>query len=216
MDFTGPFEVLSRLQDSQFHILWKEKIPVAAAKGLMLTPTMTFADAPPLDLLVVPGGWGQQDLMDDDVVLSFLREQARHVQCVLSVCTGALICGAAGLLNGMRATTHWTAHHLLEYFGAIPVAERVVIDGNLVSTAGVTAGIDGALSVAALLCGERVAQTIQLSMEYAPQPPFASGTPDTAPPEIVELCRKASRAITEARLRTAEKYQQQNPLDKRG
>jgi cyclohexyl-isocyanide hydratase len=122
---------------------------------------------------------------------------------VFSVCTGALLCGAAGLLLGVRATTHWSAFHLLEYFGAIPVHQRVVVDGKLVSAAGVTAGLDGALQVAALLRGERVAQQIQLAIEYAPEPPFDSGSPETAPQEVVAASRAAVREVSEARLATA-------------
>ncbi|MBV9386510.1 MAG: DJ-1/PfpI family protein [Chroococcidiopsidaceae cyanobacterium CP_BM_ER_R8_30] len=202
-DFTAPFEVLSRLPNSTFHILWKEKTPVKDVKGLILTPEKTLSQSPPLDLLLVPGGYGQEALMEDETVLSFIREQSVHAKYVFSVCTGALVCGAAGLLKGVRATTHWSAFHLLEYFGAIPVDGRVVIDGKFVSAAGVTAGIDGALRVAALLRGDRVAQEIQLQIQYAPEPPFHSGTPATAPPEILEAARLTSRAITEARLTTA-------------
>ena len=143
--------------------------------------------------------------MEDETVLQFVRKQAAHAHFVFSVCTGALICGAAGLLLEVRATTHWSAFHLLEYFGAIPVHQRVVIDGKQVSTAGLTAGIDGALRVVALLRGERVAQQIQLSIEYAPDPPFDSGTPETAPPEVVAASRAAVREISEARLATAQR-----------
>jgi len=141
--------------------------------------------------------------MEDEAVLSFLRQQAAGAKYVLSVCTGTLVCGAAGLLRGVRATTHWASFHLLPYFGAIPVDTRVVADGKHVSTAGVSAGIDGALHVAALLRGERVAQAIQLSMHYAPEPPFASGTPASAPPEALHAVRAAAREITDARLATA-------------
>jgi cyclohexyl-isocyanide hydratase len=203
MDFTGPFEVLSRLPNSTFHSLWKDLSPVRDVNGLLLTPEMKFSEAPGLDVLIVPGGFGQQALMDDETVLSFIRAQAANARHVMSVCTGALICGAAGLLRGRRATTHWTAFHLLEYFGAIPVNERVVIDGNYLSTAGVSAGIDGALRMAALLRGERVAQFIQLSMEYAPEPPFAAGSVKTAPRELVARAREYGRTLAEARLETA-------------
>jgi cyclohexyl-isocyanide hydratase len=122
---------------------------------------------------------------------------------VLSVCSGALVCGAAGLLRGRRATTHWASFHLLELFGAIPVDQRVVVDGGLITTAGVTAGFDGALTAAALLRGESAAQEIQLALEYAPAPPFHSGTPATAPPEVLERAREALRGVTEERLAIA-------------
>jgi len=202
-DFTGPFAVLSRLPDATFHVLAKEKTPFRDGRGLILTADKTLAEAGPLDLLVVPGGYGQEQLMDDEVVLSFLREQAANAKVIFSVCTGALLCGAAGLLKGVRATTHWTAFHLLRYFGAIPVDERVVVDGRHVSAAGVSAGIDGALRVAALLRGEQVAQEIQLYMEYAPEPPFRGGRPATAPPEVLRAAQATAREITEARLATA-------------
>ncbi|MBV8888019.1 MAG: DJ-1/PfpI family protein [Chroococcidiopsidaceae cyanobacterium CP_BM_RX_35] len=204
-DFTAPFEVLSRVPNSTFHVLWKEKLPVKDVKGLILTPEKTLSESLPLDLLLVPGGYGQEALMEDETVLSFIREQAVNAKYVFSVCTGALLCGAAGLLKGVRATTHWSAFDLLEYFGAIPIDERVVIDGAFVSAAGVTAGIDGALRVAALLRGDRVAQEIQLQIQYAPEPPFNSGTPTSAPPEILAAARSNSRAITEARLMTAKR-----------
>ena len=211
MDFTGPFEVLSRIPGARFHVLWKDKAPVRDILGLILTPETTFAEAPQLDVLVVPGGWGQEQLMDDETVLSFIREQSAHATYVFSVCTGALICGAAGLLKGVRATTHWAAFHLLEYFGAIPTDERIVVDlpsrerkgAVIVSAAGVTAGIDGALRLASRLRGDLVAQQIQLAIEYAPEPPFASGSPRTAPPEVLDAVRAAGREIARSRLETA-------------
>jgi cyclohexyl-isocyanide hydratase len=141
--------------------------------------------------------------MDDEETLDWVRRQAAAARCVFSVCTGALICGAAGLLKGKRATTHWSAFHLLPLFGAAPVNERVVIDGNLVSAAGVTAGIDGALRVAALLRGDDAARAIQLYLQYAPEPPFDSGTPETAPPAILAAARRSADEITRRREATA-------------
>jgi len=202
-DFTGPFEVLSRLPGARFHVLAKERRPIRDVHGLILTPEKSFAEAKHLDVLLVPGGPGQETLMDDDVTLAFLREQAATARFVFSVCTGALICGAAGLLRDVRSTTHWSAFHLLPYFGAIPVDERVVEDGKMISAAGVTAGLDGALRLAALLRGDRVAQQIQLAIEYAPAPPFRGGTPRTAPKEILEAAGRAFGEISEARLATA-------------
>lgn len=205
LDFTGPFEVLSRLPNSTFHVLWKERTPVKDMRGLILTPETTFSSSPPLDLLLVPGGYGQEDLMDDKAVLAFIQEQAANATYVLSVCTGALICGAAGLLKGVRATTNWGAFHLLHYFGAIAVDDRVVVDGKLVSTAGVSAGIDGALRVASLLRGDHVAQEIQLYMQYAPEPPFNSGTPTSAPPEVLNSVLARGQEMKDARLATAKR-----------
>src|SRR3954447_26034803 len=141
--------------------------------------------------------------MEDEAVLSFIRDRTAKARYVYSVCTGALICGAAGLLKGVKSTTHWASFDLLRYFGAIPTDERVVLDGKHLSAAGVTAGIDGALKLAALLCGDRVSQEIQLGLEYAPEPPFHSGTPKTAPPEVLEASRASVRPLTKAREATA-------------
>lgn len=203
MDLTGPFEVLSTIPNASYRLIWKEKIPIRDMHGLILTPDTTIADAPQLDVLHVPGGHGQEQLMEDEVVLEFVRRQAAGARLVLSVCTGALICGAAGLLKGVRATTHWSCFHLLEYFGAIPVDERVVVDGKFVSAAGVSSGIDGALRATQILAGDRVAQTIQLAMQYAPEPQFRAGSPKTAPPEVVATFQGATREVMEARLETA-------------
>lgn len=208
IDLTGPFEVLSRLPDSTFHLLWKEATPVRDIKGLVLTPDMSIAEAPPLDLLVVPGGWGQEQLMEDEAILGFVRRHAAQGSYIFSVCTGALICGAAGVLRGVKCTTHWAAFHLLKYFGATPVEARVVIDGKHISAAGVTAGIDGALQVASLLRGRQFAEQVQLSIEYAPEPPFNSGTPQTAPAEILQAVQASYQAISEQRLATARRCAQ--------
>ena len=202
-DFTGPFEIFSRLPGAAYHIIAKDKKPIRDTRGLILTPEKTYSEISRLDLLHVPGGPGQEALMDDEETLSFIREQAANANYIFSVCTGALILGAAGLLVGKRATTHWAALHLLNYFGATPINERVVFDGKLVSAAGVTAGIDGALRVAALLCGERKAQEIQLDIQYAPEPPFNSGSVNTAPKEVVQTVRAAYQSLTDARLVTA-------------
>jgi cyclohexyl-isocyanide hydratase len=213
IDLTGPFEVLSRIPDSTYRIFGKTLEPVRDTRGLRLTPDALLEDAPQLDVLHVPGGYGQEVLMNDQQVLSWIRNQARAARCIFSVCTGALICGAAGLLKGRQATTHWTALHLLPYFGATPVNERVVRDGNMVFAAGVTAGIDGALRVAADLRGDEVAQVIQLYMVYAPQPPFHSGTPETAPPAVLEIARRSARAITAQRELTARQVAKRLGID---
>jgi cyclohexyl-isocyanide hydratase len=204
-DFTGPFEVLSRIPNSTFHILAKSKEPVRDARGLVLTPEKSLTQSPQLDLLLVPGGGGVNALMEDETMLSFIREQAAHARFVFSVCTGALLCGAAGLLKGRRATTHWASHHFLPYFGAIPVNQRVVTDANLVTAAGVTAGIDGALHVASLLRGAGAAQAIQLYMQYAPEPPFDSGNPETAPAEIVQASRNGLQQLLQDRQAIAQR-----------
>jgi len=203
IDLTGPFEVLSRIPNSTYRIYARTMAPVRDIKGLRLTPDATLAEAPPLDVLHVPGGFGQEALMEDAEVVDWIRRQAAGACSTFSVCTGALLCGAAGLLRGRRATTHWASFHLLALFGAIPVNERVVVDGSYIFAAGVTAGIDGALRLAAELRGEDAARAIQLYMAYAPEPPFDSGTPETAPPAILQKARQAVQAITAQREDTA-------------
>ena len=203
IDLTGPFEVLSRIPNATYRIYGKAAAPVRDLKGLRLMAEASLADAPPLDVLHVPGGFGQEALMEDTEVLGWIRQQASGACHIFSVCTGALLCGAAGLLRGRRATTHWASLHLLPFFGAIPVNERVVIDGAWVFAAGVTAGIDGALRLAAELRGDEAAQAIQLRLVYAPEPPFHCGTPETAPPAILQQERQSLRAITARREETA-------------
>lgn len=200
LDLTGPYEVFASARDAQVHLIWKDTAPLKAATGLVLTPTTTFADCPPLDVLCVPGGSGVNPLLHDETVLAFLRERAGQVRYLTSVCTGALVLGMAGLLKGKRATSHWNAHDLLARFGAIPSEGRVVRDGNLITAGGVTSGIDFGLTVIAELLGEEEAQTIQLSLEYAPQPPFRAGTPREAPKAILAAARQrlaGSRAARE-------------------
>jgi cyclohexyl-isocyanide hydratase len=203
IDLTGPFEVLSRIPNSTYRIYGKTADPIRDMQGLRLAPDATLAEAPPLDVLHVPGGHGQEALMEDAEVLGWIRQQASAACALFSVCSGALICGAAGLLKGRRATTHWSALHLLPLFGAIPINQRVVVDGAFVFAAGVTAGIDGALRLAAELRGDETAQSIQLHMAYAPEPPFDSGTPESAPPAILAEARHKVRAITALREQTA-------------
>jgi cyclohexyl-isocyanide hydratase len=209
IDFTGPFEVFSRLPNAKLHVIGTQKGPFRDRGGMILMPEIVLSEAPPLDLLQVPGGAGQQALMHDAPVLAFIRDHVATGAPLFSVCTGALICGAAGVLKGRHATTHWSAFDLLPYFGAIPVRKRVVIDGNIVSAAGVTAGIDGALTVAALLRGDDEAQRIQLDIQYAPDPPFNAGTPETAPHDVLTEVTKAYRPLTEARLLTAQEISKQ-------
>ena len=203
IDLTGPFEVLSRVPGATIRLYGRSAAPVRDVKGLRLTPDAALSDAPQLDVLHIPGGPGQEALMEDEAVLGWVRQQAAGASIVFSVCTGALICGAAGLLQEKRATTYWAARHLLPYFGATPADGRVVVDGNLVSTAGVTAGIDGALRVAAMLRGNAAAETIQLYMQYAPEPPFNAGSPETAPEDVVATVRDAAAEVMARREETA-------------
>jgi cyclohexyl-isocyanide hydratase len=203
IDLTGPFEVLSRIPNATHRIYARSTDPVRDLQGLRIVPDATLAEAPQLDILHVPGGRGQEALMDDEEVLGWLRVQAAGARKVLSVCTGALLCGAAGLIRGKRATTHWASFHLLRWFGAIPVDERVVIDGDWIFAAGVTAGIDGALRLAAEVRGLPAAQRIQLDIAYAPEPPFQSGTPGTAPHAILDAARRDVAGLIAQREATA-------------
>jgi cyclohexyl-isocyanide hydratase len=199
LDMTGPYEVLARLPDTTVELVARTLDPVATDRGMQIVPTTTYADCPPLDVVMVPGGPGQHDLMEDEVVLGFLRRQAATAKYVTSVCTGSLVLGAAGLLRGKRATCHWAAIEHLKPLGAIPVSERVVIDGNIVTGAGVASGIDFALTLAAILESEQVAREIQLQIEYDPAPPFNSGSPKTATRETVEKLRAHMTKLNEAR-----------------
>jgi cyclohexyl-isocyanide hydratase len=206
MDLTGPFEVLARLPDASVQLVWKELTPVRDGLGLILTPNATLdSEFRDLDVLIVPGGRGQLPLMDDEAILSWLVARSAESRYILSVCTGALTLGAAGILQGRHATTHWNSVHLLPYFGAIPEDRRVVVDGKVTSTAGVSAGIDGSLRLAAALAGDDVAQQIQLEIQYQPEPPFTSGTPATAPEAVLERAWRAVSPTTGARLEAAKR-----------
>jgi cyclohexyl-isocyanide hydratase len=185
LDLTGPYEVLARLPGAETLLLWKNLEPVRSEHGLTMLPMATLADCPPLDLVLVPGGGGINPLLEDAEVLAFLRHAAARARYVVGICTGSLVLGAAGLLRGRRAATHWMSRELLRAFGAEPVAERVVVDGNVFTGGGVTAGIDVALTVAAEIAGRATAEAIQLAIEYDPAPPFASGSPDTADPAVL-------------------------------
>ena len=185
LDLTGPYEVLARLPGAETLLLWKDLEPVRSEHGLTILPMATLKECPPLDLVLVPGGAGINPLLEDAEVLAFVRRAAVGARYVVGICTGSLVLGAAGLLRGRRAGTHWMSRDLLRAFGAEPVAERVVRDGNLFTGGGVTAGIDVALSVAAEIAGQAAAEAIQLAIEYDPDPPFASGSPETADPAVL-------------------------------
>jgi cyclohexyl-isocyanide hydratase len=205
LDLTGPVQVFSSVPGANLHLIWKRIEPVQSDSVLVLTPTVTFADCPQLDVICVPGGVGSDDLLNDEEVLAFLRKQAEGAKFVTSVCTGSLVLGAAGLLRGYRAATHWTAMDNLSAFGATPTRSRVVVDRNRVTGGGVTAGIDFALTLVSKLVDEKTAQAIQLRLEYNPAPPFNAGSPDTAPAEVLALINerigphKARRAEAVAR-----------------
>jgi cyclohexyl-isocyanide hydratase len=199
LDLVGPWEVFSSVPWAQVHLIAPRAGPVKAAKGLRIEPTSTYADCPVLDVVCVPGGPGVAALMEDESTLAFLRRQADRARVVSAVCTGSLVLGAAGLLRGRRATCHWLSLPLVAAFGATPVDDRVVEDGPLITGGGVTAGIDFGLHVVARLWGQAVAERVQLGLEYAPAPPFDSGSPLRAPPARVNEVQQASAAMQAAR-----------------
>lgn len=199
LDLTGPFEVLARLPNADVHLIWKNLDPIISDVGLKILPTKTFANCPDLDVICIPGGPGMNELLEDEEVLSFVRHQGAIARYVTSVCTGALVLGAAGLLQGYKAATHWASMQFLEAFGATPVNTRVCIDRNRITGGGVTAGIDFGLLLAEALSDRTTAEKIQLYMEYNPQPPFAAGSPDTAPPAVVSEFRSYVAGMLERR-----------------
>jgi cyclohexyl-isocyanide hydratase len=201
LDFTGPLQVFSSVPGAKVHLIWKRIEPVATDSVMMLTPTVSFADCPQLDVICVPGGGGTDDMINDEEMLDFLRRQAKGAKYITSVCTGSLVLGAAGLLQGFRAATHWTAMDFLAPYGATPTKTRVCVDRNRITGGGVTAGIDFALTLVSIMVDRETAEMIQLRLEYNPAPPFNSGSPDTAPPEI--LARMKAK-IAPAQLRRGE------------
>jgi cyclohexyl-isocyanide hydratase len=190
LDFTGPLQVFSGIPGAKVHLIWKRIEPVTSDSVMMLTPTVTFADCPQLDVICVPGGQGTDDMVNDEEMLAFLRQQAEGAKYVTSVCTGSLVLGAAGLLKGYRAATHWTAMDFLSAFGAIPTKTRVCVDRNRITGGGVTAGIDFALTLVSQLVDRKTAEAIQLGIEYNPAPPFNAGSPDTAPAEVLAFIKE--------------------------
>jgi cyclohexyl-isocyanide hydratase len=201
LDLTGPVQVFSNLPGAQVHLIWKRIEPVTSDSVLTLTPTITFADCPQLDVICVPGGLGTNDMVNDEEVLDFVRRQAKGAKYITSVCTGSLVLGAAGLLQGYKAATHWTAIEFLAAFGAIPTKARVCVDRNRATGGGVTAGIDFALTLVSIMVDRRTAEAIQLGLEYNPAPPFNAGSPDSAPPEILAMLKDR---IAPAQARRAE------------
>ncbi|HUJ58183.1 MAG TPA: DJ-1/PfpI family protein [Kofleriaceae bacterium] len=199
LDLTGPYEIMSRIPDTRVHLVARERAPVASDLGLAIVPNATYADAPPLDLIFAPGGSGQIAAMEDGATIDFIRAAGERARWVTSVCTGALLLGAAGLLRGYRAATHWAFMELLPLFGAEPVHERVVTDRNRITAGGVTAGIDFGLVLAAAIAGREVAESIQLGLEYDPAPPFTAGHPRVARRELVDRLRDGFRERYEQR-----------------
>lgn len=208
LDFTGAFEILARVPGAQIHVIWKTKDVVTSDTGLKILPSTSISACPNLDIICIPGGPGQVQIMEDQSILEFVARQGMQAKYVTSVCTGSLLLGAAGLLQGYRATSHWMWVDMLSQFGAIPTKGRVVRDRNRLTGGGVTAGIDFALTLAAELCGEEMAQAIQLGVEYNPDPPFNAGSPKTAPHAIVEGMR--SNAINVFTIRKDQSEETEN------
>ncbi len=190
LDLMGPAEVFGRLPGAEIFLIWKTLDPVRSDRGLQILPNTTFENCPALDVICVPGGPGQVDLMDDCETLQFLQRAALTCRLVTSVCTGSLVLAAAGLLTGYRATCHWSSIDQLSLLGAEPIDERVVRDRDRITGAGVTSGIDFALTVVGDLAGDAVAQEIQLQMEYDPAPPYQTGSPRSAPEALVTATRQ--------------------------
>lgn len=212
LDLTGPLQVFTRVPGATVHLIWKRIEPVPSDTPLALLPTVTFDDCPQLDVICVPGGAGTDDIVSDDETIAFLRRQAAQARYVTSVCTGSLVLGAAGLLQGYSATSHWSAIHMLTKFGATPVHTRVCVDRNRVTGGGVTAGIDFGLTLASILTDQATAEAIQLALEYDPAPPFNAGSPETAPAAILQMVesrianarQRRDNAMTQAAARLAE------------
>lgn len=199
LDCTGPFEVLARVPGMSIELIAQTNDPIRDMKGLQLQPTLSYEEVDQLDILVIPGGYGQFELMSHKPTIEFLQRIYPQTKFLMTVCTGTLLAGVAGLLEGYKATTHWTAHHLLAHLGITPIKERYVVDRNVVSTAGVTGGIDGALILASLVASPEIAQQIQLYMEYDPKPPFDSGYPSKAPQSVLDTVTNNAKSITDQR-----------------
>lgn len=190
LDAIGPAQMLSAVPNAHVHMIWKDLRPVGTDIGITLNPTTTLTDCPDLDVVCVPGGFGQKALMDDQAVLDFLKRQGEQARYVTSVCSGSLLLGAAGLLNGYRSACHWALLDQLASYGAEPDSSRVVRDRNRLSGGGVTAGVDFGLTLVAELVNEDFAKLVQLGTEYDPQPPFDAGSPSKAAPELVATIQK--------------------------
>ncbi|MDZ8053808.1 MAG: DJ-1/PfpI family protein [Aulosira sp. ZfuVER01] len=214
LDFTGPYEVFAKLPNTQLYLLAEALVPIRSDRGLTFLPDTTFAQSPHLDVLFVPGGPGIDAKLEDRNFLDFLKTQGAKARYITSVCTGSLLLAAAGLLQGYRATTHWLSLDLLGLFGVEVVEQRVVIDRDRITGGGITSGIDFGLVIAAELFGEDIAQSIQLQIEYNPQPPFNSGSPHTAPEAITNRVKAASQNRQDTRRQIIQKIvaQLQTPV----
>lgn len=200
LDITGPHQVFSSIPNTRVLLLWKSLEPVVSNCGLTILPTTTCDECPQLDILCVPGGPGTVQMMQDAEMLAFLQQQAQTAKYVTAVCTGSLILAAAGLLRGYRAATHWAFCEQLALMGVSVSTDRVVVDRNRITGGGVTAGIDFALTIAGILCGEETAKFIELMLEYNPAPPFGVGSPQKAGTELVQAVQNEGASLIEASL----------------
>lgn len=206
LDVMAAYQVLAFPPNTQVHLVWKNLTPILSNEGLILTPTVTLADCPTLDVICVPGGGMRQiEIIKDVEILDFLQQQSKSAQYVTSVCTGSMILAATGLLQGYKATCHWAFRDQLAMMGVEVVPQRVVVDRDRITGAGVTSGIDFGLTLLGLLCGEKVAKMAQLMMEYTPEPPFNAGTPETAGEEIVQPLMQFGKPLLDAFLAQTKK-----------
>ncbi|MBC9934838.1 DJ-1/PfpI family protein [Chitinophaga qingshengii] len=199
LDFTGPYDVFVKARCFDVVLLGETTSPFKVEGGLTVQPSVALADSPQLDILFVPGGKGINPLLTNRTVLDFLRKQALGAKYITSVCTGALVLAAAGLLQGYKATTHWRSLELLRMLGVDVVEERVVRDRNRITGGGVTAGIDFALTLTAMIGGEEQARIVQLQLEYNPAPPFRAGSPHTAGTPVLQATRELTKQMLETR-----------------
>lgn len=195
LDFVGPAQILSQAPGMSVEVIWKTRDPVMTDSGYEILPTKSFGEVEKLDMIIIPGGTGQQGIMDDQAVLKFVKQMGEQAQYIGSVCSGSLLLAKAGLLEGYKATSHWAFVDDLAKFGAIPTHQRVVIDRNRITGAGVTAGIDFAFTFIAERVGEDIARVLQLGIEYDPDPPFDSGSPAKAGPEVTESVRGIFKSL---------------------
>lgn len=211
LDLTGPYQVFALMPNTRVHLLWKTLEPVKSNCGMTILPTTTFDACPPLDVLCVPGGPGQVEMMQNSELLEFLQQQGKTARYITSVCTGSLILAAAGLLQGYRAACHWAFREQLAMLGVEVGTERVVVDRNRITGGGVTAGIDFGLVIAGMLCGEETAKMLQLLMEYNPVPPFNAGSPESAGVVVVEQVKQFGEQLIEASLAATKQTAAQLP-----
>lgn len=199
LDVMAAYQILSFPPNAKIHLIWKNLTPLISNEDLTITPTTTFNDCSQLDVICVPGGgMGQIEVMKDREILDFLQQQGSTAKYITSVCTGSMILAAANLLQGYKATCHWAVREQLAMLGVEVIPERVVIDRNRITGAGVTSGIDFGLTLVGLIWGESMAQMTQLMMEYDPQPPFNAGTPETASKEVVESLIQVGKPLIDA------------------